>query len=207
MAELTRRAAARTWVRRRMALVRQADILGFAASGPARSRGIVGAADQAVITGAIRPAVTGAPLARASLEIALVRPHAAARSAGETRVVGAARQPVIAVTLDPAVAAAATARARSRWSRCRSQRIAADRGRGAGSWSSGRPVRVIRAAKERRITTGVLRPSRAIAADTRSRWIGADLLCSRRGVSRLQPQHREDACCDTGAASPQGDAT
>ncbi|MDF3018450.1 MAG: hypothetical protein K0R44_3675 [Thermomicrobiales bacterium] len=204
MAELTRRAAARTWVRRRLALVRQADILGFAASRPARSRGIVGAADQAVITGAIRSAVTGASLTGASLEVALVRPDAAARSAGETGVVGAARQPVIAVTLHPAVAAAATARAGAGR---RTQRIAADRGRGAGSWSPGRPVRVIRAAEERRVATGVLSPSRAVTADTRSRWIGADLLCSGRGVSRLQSQHREDTCCDPGAAVPQSGPT
>ena len=204
MAELTRRAAARTWVRRRLALVRQADILGFAASRPARSRGIVGAADQAVITGAIRSAVTGASLTGASLEVALVRPHAAARSAGETGVVGAARQPVIAVTLHPAVAAAATARA-GRWTA-----DPADRSRprtGCRFLVPQEAVRVIRAAEERRVTTGVLRPSRAIAADTRSRWIGADLLCSGRGVSRLQSQHREDTCCDPGAAAPQGGPT
>ena len=72
MAELTRRAAARAWVRRRLALVRQADILRLAASWPAGSRGVVGAADQAVVTGAIRSTVTGASLAGASLEVALV---------------------------------------------------------------------------------------------------------------------------------------
>ena len=123
-------------------------------------------------------------LAGASREVALVRPHAVTRSTGETGVVGAARQPVIAVALHAAVAAAATARARGRR---RTQRIAADRGRRAGSWSPRRTVRIVRAAEERRITTGVLRPGGAIAANARSRGIGADLLWSGRGASHLQP--------------------
>src|SRR5215213_276365 len=86
MAELTRRAVARARVGRRLALVRQADALRLATSGPTRRRGIVGAADEPVVTGALRPAVTGAPLAGAPLEVALVRSHAVTRSAGETGV-------------------------------------------------------------------------------------------------------------------------
>ena len=184
MAELSRRAAARARIGRRLALVRQADILRLAASGSTRVRGIVGAADQPIITGAFRPAVARAPLAGASREVALVRPHAVTRSTGETRVIGAARQTILAVALHAAVAAAATARARRKE---RTQRIAADQGRRAGSWSPRRTVRIVRSAEERRITTGVLRSGGAIAANARSRGIGADLLRSGRCASHLQP--------------------
>jgi hypothetical protein len=99
MAELARRTVARTWVGRRLALVGQTDILRLAAPGPARGRGIVGAADQSVITGAFRPAVTRAPLTGASREVAFVLAHTVTGTAGETRVVGAAGQPVVAVAL------------------------------------------------------------------------------------------------------------
>ena len=92
MAELARRAATRAWVRRRLTLLRQADFFSLAASGSASGRGIVGAADQAIVTGAVRPTVTRAPLAGTSVEVALVLPHAVARSAWEIRVVWAARR-------------------------------------------------------------------------------------------------------------------
>jgi hypothetical protein len=204
VAELARRTVARTWGGRRLALVGQADVLRLTAPGPARGRGIVGAADQSVVTGACRPAVTGAPLAGASREVACVLAHTVARPAGETGVVGTARQPVVAVALHAAVAAAATARAGCRR---RTRRIAADRGRSAGSRPSGRTVRVIGAAKERRVATGVLRPGGTVAADTRSRWVAADLLHPGRGASRLPPQHREQTRGDPSAATPQRGAT
>jgi hypothetical protein len=198
MAELSR-PATRAWVCRRLALMRQADIFALAASGPTRVRGIVGAADQAVVTGAVRPAVTRAPLAGASLEVALILPHAVARTAGKIGGVRAARQPVVAAILHAGVATATAAGAGRRWW---TQRVAADRGRRASAWSPRRTVWVVRAAEQRRVATGVLCPGGAIAADARSRRVGADLLRLGRGASCRNPKCCEQTRHDTGAAGP-----
>src|SRR5215212_5729454 len=114
MTERTHRAATRAGVRRRLALVRQADIFALAASWPAGRRGVVGAADQTSVTGAVRPTVTRAPFAGAPLEVALLLPHAVPGPSREIGVVRAACQPVVATPLHAAVAAAAAAGARSR---------------------------------------------------------------------------------------------
>jgi hypothetical protein len=123
MTELPSRTATRAGVSRRLALVRQADILRLAAAGTARSRGIVDAANQPVVAGALRPAMAGAPLAGAILEIAPVLTDAAARSTGKAGIVGTASEPVVAVALYTPVAATAAAGARRRW---RSHRVATD---------------------------------------------------------------------------------
>ena len=101
VAELSSRAATRTGAGGCLTLVRQADILRFAAAGTARDRGIVGAADQPIVAGALGPAVTGASLAGAILEIAFGLTHAAAGSTGKTGIVGAAGEPVVAGALHP----------------------------------------------------------------------------------------------------------